>query len=62
MKRIIITIGVFLLLIIVLVIVKLLLVNFFQQLEGNKILSFILYFVFVLGSILIIKYYLKNKE
>ena len=60
MKKMLVTTGCCLLLIVALVIIKTSITYFFPQLENSKVLSYVLYFIFALGSICLIHHGVKK--
>lgn len=60
MKKILLTLGECLLLVVVLVIIKTAITQFIPEFENSKVLSYVLYIIFAVGSILIIRYGVKG--
>ena len=60
MKKILLSFGCCLILTAVLVIVKISVKYYFPQLKNSDTLSYVLYFIFAVGSILIIRHSIKN--
>jgi hypothetical protein len=60
MKKMLLTIGDCLLLVVALVIIRTLIIYFFPNFESSKALSYVLYFIFVVGCILIIRHIVKR--
>ena len=60
LKKILLTLGGCLLLIVILVVIRTAITQFVSGLENNKVLSYVLYFIFVVGNILIIRHNIKG--
>ncbi len=60
MKKMLLTLGGCLLLVVVLVIIRMSITHFFPGFEKSKVLSYVLYFIFAVGGILIIRYSVKR--
>lgn len=60
MKKFFLTIGSCLLFVVILVIIRTSITYFFPEFEKSKVLSYILYFIFSVGSILIIRHIIKR--
>ena len=59
MKKMLFTVGYCLIFVVVLVIIRLFITHFFSEFENSKVFSYVLYFVFAVGSILIIRHRVK---
>lgn len=60
MKKMMLAFGGCLLLVVILVVIRTSIIHFFPGFEESKVLSYVLYFIFVVGSILIIRHGIKR--